>query len=66
MAFAIVKKEVQGVQGADPIVTIIMDSTSDASDLPTAGCAPGSMAIAADSGMPTYMLNASGTWTSVD
>ena len=62
MAFAIVKKEVLGVQGGEPIVTIIMDAAADASDLPTTGCAPGSVAIVADSGKAEYMLNASGTW----
>jgi len=65
MAFAIVKKEVAGAQGGEPIVTIIMDSTSDASSLPTYGCAPGSIAVVADEGTPCYMLNASGTWTAL-
>lgn len=66
MAFKIIKKDVVGVQGEDPIVTIVCDAASDVSDLPTTGCAAGSMAIVADSGLPTYVLNASGTWSSVD
>ena len=60
MAWTIVKKEL--CAAADPLVTIIMDSASDASDLPTEGCAAGSTAIIADEGAVTYMLNASGTW----
>ena len=65
MAWAITNRETRGVDGDVPQVTIIMDSTSDASDLPT-GYAPGSIAVVADSGMATYMLNASGSWVSVD
>lgn len=65
MAWAITNRETRGVDGDVPQVTIVMDSTSDASDLPT-GYAPGSIAVVADSGMATYMLNASGTWSSVD
>jgi len=63
MAWTIVKKDL--CAAADPLVTIIMDAAADASDLPTTGCAPGSVAIVADEGTPCYMLNASGTWTAL-
>jgi len=63
MAWTIVKKDL--CAAADPLVTIIMDAAADASDLPTTGCAPGSVAIVADEGTPAYMLNASGTWTAL-
>jgi hypothetical protein len=63
MAWTIVKKDL--CAAADPIVTIIMDADADASDLPTTGCAAGSVAIVADSGAACYMLNASGTWTAL-
>ena len=65
MAWKISNIQTQGVAGDAAQVTIVMDSTSDASDLPT-GYAPGSIAVVADSGMATYMLNASGSWVNVD
>ena len=65
MAWAITNRETVGVDGDVPQVTIVCDSTSDVSDLPT-GYAPGSIAVVADSGMATYMLNASGSWVNVD
>ena len=61
MAYKIIKKEL--CLDADPLVTIIMDSESDVSDLPTTGCGAGSIAIIADEDLPIYALNASGTWT---
>lgn len=65
MAWAISKREVNGVPGGGPLVTIIMDAGEDVSGLPT-GYAPGSVAIEADTDLPTYVLNASGEWTSID
>lgn len=64
MAWKISNIQTQGVPGDAPQVTIVCDADSDVSDLPT-GYAPGSIAVVADSGMPAYMLNASGTWTSL-
>lgn len=49
-------------------ITAVLDSDADLEDL-IAGegtLAPGSIAIVADAGMPTYVLNASGAWVSVD
>lgn len=49
-------------------ITAVLDSTSDLEDL-IAGegtLAPGSIAIIADAGLPSYALNASGEWKSVD
>lgn len=65
MAWKISNFQTQGVAGDAPLVTIVCDAAADVSDLPT-GYAPGSIAVVADSGLPTYVLNASGTWTSVD
>ena len=59
--YKIIKKEL--CADSEPLVTIVMDSSSDVSDLPTTGCAAGSIAIIADSDLPVYVLNASGTWT---
>lgn len=64
MAWKISNIQTQGVAGDAPQVTIVMDSTSDVSDLPT-GYAAGSIAVVADAGTPCYMLNASGTWTAL-
>lgn len=49
-------------------ITAVLDSTSDLATLIASEgtLAPGSIAIVADSGMPTYILNASGEWMSVD
>ena len=63
MAWTVTNKEM--CAAADPQVTIICDSTSDVSDLPTDGFAPGSIAVVADEGAPAYMLNASGTWSAL-
>lgn len=49
-------------------ITAVLDSASDLEDLIASegALAPGSIAIVADSDMPTYILNASGEWMSVD
>ncbi len=65
MAWAITNRETKGVDGEVAQVTIVCDAAADVADLPT-GYAPGSIAVVADSGLPTYVLNASGTWASVD
>lgn len=65
MAWKISNMQTAGVVGVAPQVTIVCDAASDVADLPT-GYAPGSIAVVADSGLPTYVLNASGTWSSVD
>lgn len=64
MAWAITNIQTQGVAGDAAQVTIVCDSSSDVSDLPT-GYAPGSIAIVADTGSPAYMLNASGSWAAL-
>lgn len=49
-------------------ITAVLDSTSDLEDL-IAGegtLAPGSIAIIADAGLPSYVLNASGVWKSTE
>ena len=61
MAWKITNRETKGVDGDVPQVVIVCDAESDISDLPTT-YAPGSIAVVADSGMPVYVLNASGTW----
>ena len=66
MAWQISNREVAGVQDADPQVTIIMESISDASDLPTTGIAVGSMALVADSGLSAYMFGPDHEWHNVD
>ena len=45
-------------------VEIVMDSAEDADNLPS-GYAPGSLAVAADDGLPCWMMNASGEWKRV-
>ena len=62
MAWTITNKDVAGVQGGDPQVTIICSSADDVSDLPTAGIAPGSVAIVTGSGLAVYVFGADGAW----
>ena len=61
MAWKITNRETKGVDGDVAQVVIVCDTESDISDLPTT-YAPGSIAVVADSGLPVYLLNASGTW----
>ena len=62
MAWTISNKDVQGVQGGDPQVTIVCDSSSDVSDLPTTGIAPMSVAIVTGTGLTAYVFGADGAW----
>ena len=41
----------------------IMDSDADAENLPK--CCTGSIAMVADKGVPSYMVNASGEWKGI-
>ena len=62
MAFKISNKDVLGVQGGDPQVTIVCDSSSDISDLPTTGIAPMSVAIVTGASLSAYVFGADGAW----
>ena len=46
------------------IITAVLDSSADLESLGTGYCA-GSIAMVADKGVPTYMLNASGEWKEI-
>ena len=61
MAYAITNETIEGVVGNKSQVTIIMESASDVSNLPTTFAA-GSIAIVADEGLPVYMLGVDGAW----
>ena len=61
MAYAITNETINGVVGNKSQVTIIMESESDVSSLPTTFAA-GSVAIIADEGLPVYMLGVDGVW----
>lgn len=65
MAWKISNIHTQGVPGDAAQVTIVCDAAADVADLPT-GYAPGSLAIVAESGMPVYMVDASGEWADVN
>jgi hypothetical protein len=60
MAFKIIRIRTNEEQGGSEI-TALMDSVADLEDVGT-NWAPGSFAVVADAGMPTYILNASGEW----
>lgn len=60
MAYCIVEKKNKGRYE----ITAILDSAADLDDLGT-NYAPGSVAIVADRGAPTYMLNASKLWKEI-
>ena len=60
MAYKIVRIEKDKKQSGTEI-SAVLDSVDDLASLGT-NYAPGSMAVIADSGAPTYMLNASGEW----
>ena len=65
MAWKISNIQTQGVVGDAAQVTIVCDAGTNKNALPT-GYAPGSFAIVAESGMPVYMVDASGEWADVD
>lgn len=46
------------------IITAVLDSSADLTTLGTGYCA-GSIAMVADKGVPSYMLNASGEWKEI-
>ena len=60
MAYKIVRQFTDRWQEGNEI-TAILDSASDLTSLGTEWC-PGSIAIVADEGTPTYILNASREW----
>ena len=60
MAWRTVNKDL--CADADPQVTIVCDSSSDISDLPTEGIAPMSVAIVTGSGLTVYVFGADGAW----
>lgn len=69
MAYAIIRSDIHtSVDGAKTIgeteITAILDEASDLDSLGTTW-RPGSVAIVADKGTPTYMLNASKVWKEV-
>lgn len=67
MAYKITDREfVIRENGGDPIfrITAVLDSASDLEALGTEHAA-GSIAMVADKGVPSYMLNASGEWKEV-
>lgn len=65
MAWTITNEKREGVPGNVPQIVIVCDSASDVAGLPT-DYAAGSIAIIAGSGLPVYVLNASGTWVSAE
>ena len=46
------------------VCEFVCDSEGDVKNLPS-DCAPGSMAMVATTGLPVYMVNASGQWVKV-
>ena len=66
MAYSITKRTLVRYQNGHEIVeiTAVLDSVSDLASLGT-DFAPGSIAMVADKGVPTYMLNASGEWKEI-
>ncbi|MGM9640554.1 MAG: hypothetical protein ACI3V3_04235 [Faecousia sp.] len=63
MAYKIIREYKNQYQTGTEI-TAILDSTDDLADLGNE-YAPGSIAMVADSGVPTYMLNASLAWVRI-
>lgn len=63
MAYKIIRDEWNKYQLGREI-TAVLDSASDLDSLGSAFC-PGSVAIVADKGATSYMLNASGAWKEI-
>lgn len=63
MAYKIIR-EYKNQYQAGTEITAVLDSTDDLTLLGN-DYAPGSMAMVADSGLPTYMLNASLVWKEI-
>ena len=66
MAYSITKRTLVRYHNGHEIdeITAMLDSVSDLSSLGT-DFAPGSIAMVADKGVPSYMLNASGEWKEI-
>ena len=60
MAYSIIRIRTNEEQGGSEI-TALLDSVADLEAVGTQW-APGSFAVVADAGMPTYILNASSQW----
>lgn len=67
MAYKIIRNRNEKYQTGREI-TAVLDSEADLTTLQAneTGLAPGSLAIIADAGLPSYALNASGEWKSTD
>lgn len=63
MAYCMIRVRTNCEQGGSEI-TALLDSTDDLTAVGT-DWAPGSFAVIADAGMPTYVLNASHEWKEV-
>lgn len=63
MAYKIIREYKNQYQTGTEI-TAVLDSTDDLTSLGN-DYTPGSMAMVADSGLPTYMLNASLVWKEI-
>ena len=63
MAYKIIRDENNKYQMGREI-TAVLDSSADLVTLGTDYCA-GSIAMVADKGVPSYMLNASGEWKEI-
>lgn len=61
--YKIIRHRTNCEQGGSEI-TALLDSASDLSSVGT-DWAPGSFAVIADKGLPTYVLNASGEWKEI-
>lgn len=68
MAYRIVETKYQNGQISHAkereIITAVLDSPDDLTKLGTGYC-PGSVAMVADKGVKSYMLNASGEWKEI-
>lgn len=66
MAYKIINYAFPGVAGAKPIITAVLDDAASLEELKASGeYHPGSTAVVAASGLPAYMVNASGEWVEV-
>lgn len=63
MAYQIIRHR-ENEEQAGSEVTILLDSAAELANIGT-NWAPGSFAVIADTGMPTYVLNASKEWKAV-
>ena len=63
VAYKIIRCRHNAFQTGDEI-TAVLDSAADLNALST-DWAPGSVAVVADTGVPCYMLNASGVWKEI-